>query len=375
MDEQFEATDRYRMRLNVLFEKHELSLQTTMAEKEQIYGELAYDNPCLILYQYRAPTKQNFYNLLTNTTVLTNPKRFNDIFDSYLYCNKDYFESIFSSLDVNVIRQLVNTLRERELSQEEVATWGLRSGLEVLKRLSEIPKEEVEDKFFNKFDKVKAEGWEGFCRYVKAFAGTFLEGVRISCFSEVGDSPLMWGQYADSGRGFCIRYKVKPFLNKAMCKRCGRLETTCEGKPAILSLLPVIYRSERFDCARVVERYYDYFMANMYQVKNDFSTHDMLEAYKVACFKSNVWSYEREWRLILEYSEGVPDYFGAQVFLPDAIYLGPKIEEADEVLLVQTINNMKQTLGYELPIYRMVSNWGQRYYILEAEEYRVRRHY
>ena len=84
-----------------------------------------------------------------------------------------------------------------------------------------------------------------------------------------------------------------------------------------------------------------------------------------------MWSYEREWRLILEYSEGVPDYFGAQVFLPDAIYLGPKIEEADEVLLVQTINNMKQTLRYELPIYRMVSNWGQRYYILEAEEYKA----
>ena len=79
-------------------------------------------------------------------------------------------------------------------------------------------------------------------------------------------------------------------------------------------------------------------------------------------------------RYILIVCEGEatePAYFGAQVFLPDAIYLGPKIEEADEVLLVQTINNMKQTLGYELPIYRMVSNWGQRYYILEAEEYKA----
>ena len=374
MDGQFDTTDQYRMRLNALFENHELSLQTTEEEKVQIYRELAYKNPSLILYQYRAPTKQNIYNLLTNTTILTNPKRFNDIFDSYLYCNKGYFESTFLSLDVNVIRQLVNTLRERELSKEEVAKLGLRSGLEVLRRLSKISKEEIEDKFFNKFDKAKADGWEGFCRYGKALAEMFLEGLRISCFSEVGDSPLMWGQYADSGRGFCIRYKVKPFFNKSICKRCGRLETTCEGNPAILSLLPVIYRSERFDCVRVVERHYDYFIANMCQVKNDLSTHDILEAYKVACFKSNVWSYEREWRLILEYSEGVPDYFGAQVFLPDAIYLGPKIEEADEVLLVQTINNMKQTLGYELPIYRMVSNWGQRYYILEAEEYRARRH-
>lgn len=371
MNENVETTEQYRVRLNNLFEKYELSLITEIDAKDRIYEELEYKNSSLMLYQYRTPTKQNFYNLLTNTTILTNPKRFNDIFDSYLYCNKKYFESTFLSLDADVIRQLINTLRERNLTNEELEKVGSNSGVEVLKRLSTFSQDELEKNYFKAFEEMKLNGWEGFCKYVKALAGSFLEGLRVSCFSEVYDSPLMWGQYADSGRGFCIRYKVKPFLSKSVCKQCGRIETTCPGDKAMLSLLPVIYRSERFDCARIVERYYDYFMAKMFQVKNDFSKHDMLEAYKVSCFKSNVWSYEREWRLVLEFSEGLPDYFGAQVFLPDAIYLGPKIEKADEMLLVQTIKNMRASLGYELPVYKMVSNWSQRQYVLEAEAYEL----
>ena len=34
--------------------------------------------------------------------------------------------------------------------------------------------------------------------------------VKVACFSERVDSSIMWSHYADSHKGFCLEYKVKP---------------------------------------------------------------------------------------------------------------------------------------------------------------------
>lgn len=98
------------------------------------------------------------------------------------------------------------------------------------------------------------------------------DAIRVVCLSEVYDSMLMWSHYAQNHKGYCIQYNFE------------------EDDMFYKHLYPVIYEKERYAVSKV----------------------DILEGnkeflYKTICRKSEVWSYEKEWRIITaNYNEVMP---------------------------------------------------------------------
>lgn len=155
--------------------------------------------------------------------------------------------------------------------------------------------------------------------------------VRVVCLSEVYDSILMWSHYAQNHTGFCIEYDFEE--NNMFYKR----------------LYPVKYTKDRYAIS-----------------KADMSNSNTHWIYKTICSKSEVWSYEKEWRIVTANFEemGLKNLEGKYVFdlktNIKAFYLGAKIAEnfKKEIIEFGQKNNIH--------VYQMVLSPNT--YDLEAEK-------
>lgn len=137
--------------------------------------------------------------------------------------------------------------------------------------------------------------------------------VRVVCLSEVYDSILMWSHYAQNHTGFCIEYDFAE--NNMFYKR----------------LYPVKYTTDRYAIS-----------------KADMSHSNTRWIYKTICSKSDVWSYEKEWRIVTANFEkmGLKNLEGKYVFdlktNIKAFYLGAKIAEnfKEEIIKFGKNNNI-----------------------------------
>lgn len=101
---------------------------------------------------------------------------------------------------------------------------------------------------------------------------------EIACFSTSGTNKLMWAHYANSHKGFCIKFKRSPFS----------------------LIFPVEYVSQKVNMSHLYE--------NFYKMKGDLFSKDKKrreEAEKLAfClepifyYKDIVWQYENEMRIV-----------------------------------------------------------------------------
>ena len=139
------------------------------------------------------------------------------------------------------------------------------------------------------------------------------DSVRVVCLSEVYDSILMWSHYAQNHTGFCIEYDFEE--NNMFYKR----------------LYPVKYTTDRYAIS-----------------KADMSHSNTRWIYKTICSKSDVWSYEKEWRIVTANFEkmGLKNLEGKYVFdlktNIKAFYLGAKIAEKfkEEIIKFGKNNNI-----------------------------------
>ena len=134
-------------------------------------------------------------------------------------------------------------------------------------------------------DKIKKEA-----EHEDKFLSQYMKEVfRIGCLSEDNDSILMWSHYADNNRGICIEYDM----------------TNSQIEPFIY---PVAYVSTPLDCSVLCETDIDLAMLLSTIVKYD------------------IWSYEKEWRMLLYYPtlkhEKRTERIPVLMPKPRAIYLG-----------------------------------------------------
>lgn len=117
--------------------------------------------------------------------------------------------------------------------------------------------------------------------------------VRVACFTESNNNQLMWSHYADSHKGFCIEYNFK------------------KVKPKYKSFIfPVIYSDVKYDATNDV----------INKVENNF-----INPFFV---KSNVWKYEKEWRLIYPSERKDENKFNISFeSIIEAIYFGVNVEK------------------------------------------------
>ena len=128
----------------------------------------------------------------------------------------------------------------------------------------------------------------------------------IACFSEDVRSILMWSHYADSHKGFALEYDFRPTLNQPLPR---------------VGLYPVIYSEERYDASA----YLTWALLTVMGIKA-FNP-DTSANIKAALYKSKLWEYEKEWRMIDPGPHDILNPTSSFIeYRPKAIYYGQNIE-------------------------------------------------
>lgn len=143
------------------------------------------------------------------------------------------------------------------------------------------------------------------------------ENTLVTCFSEIDNSILMWSHYADSHKGFCIKYDTEKIDIKYKS-----------------FLFPVIYQKEVYDYTENSimgnSSYKNYMeIIKMLKIETEYEFKDISNnLYIPMLLKAQEWYYEREWRIV------VPSFiFGTNehlIYLGNAInsiYLGVNCDE------------------------------------------------
>lgn len=99
-----------------------------------------------------------------------------------------------------------------------------------------------------------------------------ISDIGITCFSENGMEPLLWGHYAQSYRGFCLKFNVESLINNQ--------NDSVKLKRVIYSKSPETISQEH-----PFSDYYQYLL------------------------KLNNWKYEQEWRLLFKNPSTIENKF------------------------------------------------------------------
>ncbi len=118
--------------------------------------------------------------------------------------------------------------------------------------------------------------------------------MSITCFCEEKDNVLLWTHYANNSKGICIEYSGLDLLERFQC-----------------SLLPIVYQRTPPGLP-------------------DSEEIDTWSPYKIAfervSTKSDIWSYEREWRIIRCCESDANNHY-IEFPTPTAVYLGAKVSK------------------------------------------------
>lgn len=214
-----------------------------------VLKKIQYEGTPLRLFQYRSTDHDVIKCLKYGALYYKSPNRFNDPYDSLMRWDEEIIEGYF--LD--------------EKCREVLNRHGIYNG--------------------------------------ETLALSMRNRFRVSCFSEIPDSPLMWAHYAKNGTGFCAEYELYPTHGCLMCLQdgdpceegkidnCRRTSCGCVCKR---SLLPVVYTVVRPDATAAMEIEINHAVAREKGMELDLSRYDWLEAYRTALIKSKDWSYEKE---------------------------------------------------------------------------------
>ncbi len=198
--------------------------------------------------------------------------------------------------------------------------------------------------------------------------------IRVACFSALTKDEkfkkniAMWSHYADNHKGFCVEYDLS-FLNdptsftiedhKYYDESYHQIYLEERLRAAIKAgLFPVIYTSSRMNIP----------FTKLQSIKIDddgnLKHNNDIDAilYKTYIVKSSNWSYEKEWRLIIDGT--ISNYYDNKIPFPyiKRVYLGCKMDAQTK----STIMDIGKELHFE--VVPLIMNENK--FILEEENIR-----
>lgn len=130
--------------------------------------------------------------------------------------------------------------------------------------------------------------------------------IYVICLSGRKDITSLWAHYADNHRGICIEYDLVNTKNEIFKNLC----------------FPIEYL-EDYDLTRDIKYSFN---------KNSF---DLNLKIKPLLLKAKDWSYEEEWRIILD--DSIKDFYPYEPYIkflkPQKVYMGMDISKKDEKLI------------------------------------------
>ncbi|WFD10782.1 DUF2971 domain-containing protein [Tepidibacter hydrothermalis] len=280
--------------------------------------DLKYKNIPKSLFRYRTFDEKghNLDNLASDSVWLSSPMDFNDPYDSALTLNlqnrffdntkKNFIETLKKNKSVS--QKEMNIINNPDYTQDDLFRFVVNNSPEIPHDKKEEASKILKSVIQKQLDKLIAD-----CD------SSFKSLMYIACFSEVKDSILMWSHYAANHEGFCIEYDFKRLGNSDVRTRM---------------LYPVIYNNNLFDAT-------EYLMPSSQKEK----TNILFNQY-AAINKSQEWSYEKEWRLIIGSGvlKNATSYNSPKA---NAIYLGARASE-ENIKKVKLIAQSKN-----IPLYKM----------------------
>jgi len=166
----------------------------------------------------------------------------------------------------------------------------------LIKEKPELAIKEIEKLVTSRWKEIEEYGPEDFFRWLK-------NDIGVASFASHPDNLLMWSHYAGSHNGICIE-----------------LSATDESHVDFISRAqPVQYRHE-------------------YPIVNFYMTNKVEKALAHVLTKSEHWSYEHEWRIIVD--SNAEDRF---ISLPDGliseVFLGTRITDNNRRLILETVSS------------------------------------
>lgn len=226
----------------------------------------------------------------------------NDIFDGKFYLNNDNLENV-PNIENYLIDYVVEMLKSYNYIKYAEKLLLVRDSFNVCKNLKEVLTK-AEDYIDNDLNV--------YSLYLEYENKNFNKDSANLCsrsFSEVNNSLLMWAYYASSHKGFCIEYDL----------------TTQQAKE-------------------------DYFVNNIQKV--NYSDNFPINYINGLAFftKSQEWSHEQEWRLIIDtktkyYKKG----FKIDFPYASAIYLGVNFDN-DKIAIMKQFANKNNLKIFQMKI-------------------------
>ncbi len=250
-----------------------------------------------VLYKYRTTSDQHIKALGNDFLMAVSPSKLNDSYEGALYIDfQNRWNLIYTSF--------IDVFYKRTGYKLDVDVEKYKDRDALFKDLMNclgISKQDLEfwDKVCLDIDRMLEKRLYQFQNEIKQISEQLH---RICSFSKDNDSNPMWAHYADDFKGYCVGYNLK------------ELNNVLTG-----SLLPVRYEDTVLE---VEDTFFDKSEVNKSFLMNAITR------------KSTQWSYENEWRLLLQSDNDKPLQ---KVYLPTpkVIILGKDISIEDKEKLLQ----------------------------------------
>ena len=188
-------------------------------------------------------------------------------------------------------------------------------------------------------------------------------GLKTCSLTETVNSSTMWGLYGKNETGFCVEYSfdTEPYVTSK--------EFRC-------LLFPVIYGKRRLGLSTDFYYYLEFngFIEKLIKASRikeedirsiplaSIPCPDIIQLAKITLTKSEDWSYEKEWRLLLMYGRPTEEKHYVAYKKPIGVYLGRRIASVNE----KTLKLMAKEKN--IPVYKMRINDESPSFELEYEQ-------
>ena len=216
--------------------------------------------------------------------------------------------------------------------------------------------------YVRKFGLIRDEIIENMCKKHTQAISTLQKSTVVICFGESIESPIMWSHYGDNHKGFAIEYE---FDSTSFPPAPYSLKDRKGIHYGWNSLLPVFYSKYRPDATELAKWYCmceteDRIRPKEMRWQEGMFMSDMLLRTKLSLEKSVIWSYEKEWRMIMT-REWPADMCMSNPYKnkkASGIYFGERMKKTDRDELTQI------AIDKNIPIYEMYIDYASKEYVM-----------
>lgn len=282
-------------------------------------------------YRYR-PINENAISALVNDKLFFSlPQHFNDPFDAMPYydLSKIRAQQIeYEDKKKNPVDELFSQLAQLTATKNPplVLTWNVMAELQHRQRRNALIDILDKQKYFNDTELVEKLNLNQ------------RDHLHIACLSTSSDNMLMWSHYAQGHEGFVLEYDLDDIgLANKYTSYSGN---SCP--PISLSLFPIIYQQDAYDNTDRLIAEIELKAQEMLDGQTLFLSDDLLRPIRLCGYKKPIWSYENEWRLLLQDFGAINNEAYRYIALkPQNVYLGCKISQENQEMIKKICSEKK----------------------------------